>query len=166
MTKSSFDNAEYRDNLKYVLVFLITFFILQFLIGNAHIPSGSMEPTLTTGKNYLYFGASYWFSNPERGDIIVFDDHGTVYCKRIIGLPGEAVDLVDGHVYIDGQLLEEPYANGETYEGSNHISHYEVPEGKYFFMGDNRLRSKDARSWDYEPFISKSQILGHIIKKD
>lgn len=166
MTKSTFENKEYRENLGFVLLFLVTFFVLQLLIGNAYIPSGSMEPTLTTGKSYMYLGCSYWFSDPKRGDIIVFDDHGTVYCKRIIALPGETLDLFDGQVYIDGQLLDEPYANGETYEGLNHLSHYEVPEGKYFFMGDNRLRSKDARSWDYEPFITKSQILGRIIKKN
>lgn len=156
-------NEDYRDTLKYVLVFLITFFLLQFLIGVANIPSSSMEPTLNVGKKYLFLQVSYWFKDPSRGDIIVFDDHGVIYCKRIIGLPGDTIDFVDGNVYINRELLEEPYANGETYAYIS--SHYEVPEGEYFFMGDNRMNSKDSRLWEY-PYITKMQILGKLIKSN
>lgn len=153
-------NEDYRDTLHYILVFLMTFLILQFVMGVAHIPSGSMEPTLKVGKNYLFFQPTYWFSSPQRGDIIVFDDHGVVYCKRVIGLPGDSIDLIDGDVIVNGELLDEPYANGETYAYTE--IHYEVPEGEYFFMGDNRMNSRDSRLWEY-PYITKSQILGKLI---
>jgi len=152
---------EYKDTLKYVLIFLITFLILQTFIGVAYIPSGSMEPTLTVGKKYLFLQTSYLFKEPQRGDIIVFDDHGVVYCKRIIGMPGETLDLIDGSVYINGELLEEDYANGETYGYTD--THYEIPFGSYFFMGDNRLNSKDSRLWE-DPYFEKEQILGKLIK--
>lgn len=153
---------EYKDNLKYVLIFLITFLVLQTFIGVALIPSGSMEPTLTVGKRYIFSSTSYLFKNPARGDIIVFDDEGVIYCKRIIGLPGDSIDLKDGQVYINNELLDEPYADGETYAYT--YDHYDVPDGEYFFMGDNRLNSRDSRLWDY-PFLAKKKILGKLIFK-
>lgn len=152
---------EYRDNAKFVLVFLITFVVFQSIIGVAFIPSASMEPTLNVGKKYLYLELEYLFKDPQRGDIIVFDDHGTVYCKRIIGLPGDVIDFWDGNIYINDELYTESYAFGKTYP--YFIDHYEVPEGEFFFMGDNRENSKDSRLWDY-PYIKKSQILGRLIK--
>lgn len=152
---------EYKDTLKYVLIFLVTFLLLQIFIGVAFIPSGSMEPTLTVGKRYIFSTTSYIFKEPSRQDIIVFDDMGTIYCKRIIGLPGDVIDLKDGLVYINNELLDEPYADGETYAYS--LDHYEVPANEYFFLGDNRLNSRDSRLWDY-PFITKNQILGKLIK--
>lgn len=155
------DEAEYKDTLKYVLIFLITFLILQAIIGMAYIPSGSMEPTLEVGKKYPFFELSYLFASPERGDIIVFDDHGVVYCKRIIGLPGDEIDLQNGSVYINGELLNEDYAFGNTY--AYYESHYVVPDGEYFFMGDNRENSRDSRLWDY-PYITKTQIIGKLIR--
>lgn len=152
---------DYKDTLKYVLLFLVTFMLLQIFVGVAYIPSGSMEPTLNVGKKYLFNQTSYLFKGPQRGDIIVFDDHGVVFCKRIIGLPGDSIDLVDGSVYINGELLNEEYANGATYAYTS--DHYDVPAGEYFFMGDNRLNSSDSRLWPY-PYITKRQILGRLIK--
>ena len=151
----------YKDFLVYVIIFLVTFFLIQLFIGVALIPTGSMEPTLTTGKKYLFFETAYLFKGPERKDIIVFDDAGTIYCKRIIGLPGDTIELKDGYVFINGELLDEPYANGMTY--AFYQDTYIVPEGEYFFMGDNRENSHDSRLWDY-PFITKKQILGKLIK--
>ena len=152
--------TEYKETLSYALIFLVTFFVLQLFIGVAFIPSGSMEPTLTVGKKYLFVSTSYLFKAPERGDIIVFDDHGVVYCKRIIGLPEDKIQLSEGSVYINGELLDEPYADGITLPYTS--DHYEVPKGEYFFLGDNRLNSRDSRLWEY-PYIKKSQILGKLI---
>jgi len=167
-------STDYRSTLKYVLIFLCTFFVMQLLIGTAYIPSSSMDPTLKVGKKYLFFQQSYLFSDPERGDIIVFDDQGTIYCKRIIGLPGDVIDFHDNGVYINGELLDEPYADGVTlpYPKQREVNgelevyiedHYEVPEGQYFFMGDNRENSRDSRLWEPQPYIKKSQILGKLI---
>ena len=100
---------------------------MQIVIGTAMIPSHSMDPTLTVGKKYLFFQQAYLFSDPKRGDIIVFDDFDqksggqaseesqrTIFCKRIIGVPGDVIDFKDEAVYINGEKLDEPYAYGVT----------------------------------------------------
>lgn len=153
--------SDFKDTVQYVFIFLITLFVMQLLIGVALIPTASMEPTLTVGKKYMFLQTSYLFKDPQCGDIIVFDDHGTVYCKRIIGTPHDVVEFKDEEVYINGNKLDEPYAHGITRAYT--FERYEVPEGEYFFMGDNRENSHDSRSWDY-PFIKKEQILGKVIR--
>lgn len=175
---------KYRSFLSYILIFLGTFLVMQIAIGTAMIPSHSMDPTLTVGKKYLFFQQAYLFSDPKRGDIIVFDDFDqksggessedsqrTIFCKRIIGVPGDVIDFKDESVYINGERLDEPYAYGVTMpfvrsdeNGNPYIAdHFEVPEGHYFFMGDNRENSHDSRLWKPQPFIEKSQILGKLI---
>lgn len=156
-----FTSEKAREVLGYVLVFLITFFVLQLFIEFANIPSSSMEPTLMKGKKYLFEQVSYIFSDPKCGDIIIFDSEGVVYAKRIIGTPGDVIDFADGKVFINGQELEEPYAYGETY--TYYEDHFEVPEGMYFFLGDNRENSNDSRFWP-NPYITKAQILGRVLK--
>lgn len=151
-----------KELLGYVFVFLVTFFVLQLIIEVANIPSSSMEPTLGKGKKYLFEQVSYIFTDPKCGDIIIFDSEGTVYAKRIIGTPGDVIDIANERVYINGQELIEPYANGSTYAYFD--SHFEVPEGMYFFLGDNRENSNDSRFWP-NPYISKSQILGRVLFK-
>ncbi|MCQ2080866.1 MAG: signal peptidase I [Lachnospiraceae bacterium] len=153
---------KYKGFLSYAIIFLVTFILMQTLIGMALIPSGSMEPTLHVGSKYVFSKLSYLFSGPDRGDVIVFDDDGTIYCKRIIALPGETVEIKNESVYINGQKLDEPYAFGNTYAYTS--STYNVPEGEYFFLGDNRENSHDSRLWDY-PFLKKEQILGHVLFK-
>lgn len=160
MSKKPSKTDIYKEILSYVLIFAATFFVLHLFIGMALIPSASMEPTLNVGKKYPFGVCSYLFKDPQRGDIIVFDDHGVVYCKRIIGLPGETVSFDGGYVYINGEMLIEPYAAGFSYPYTN--DSYTVPDGEYFFMGDNRENSRDSRLWEY-PYITKSQILGKIL---
>ena len=122
---------------------LITALVLSLLINfcliiNAKVPTGSMENTIMTGDRLFGNRLAYVFSDPQRGDIVIFhypDDEKVLYIKRIIGLPGETVEIKNGGVYIDGKLLEERYLNVTT---QGEFGPYEVPEGKYFMMGDNR----------------------------
>lgn len=165
MKKPKITPGSIRETLQYCFTFLVTFFILQLLVGMAYIPSASMEPTLNVGRKYPFCQVSYLFNGPDRGDIIVFDDEGVIYCKRIIGIPGDSVDIIDGCVFINGEKIDEPYANGLTYSYTEDgTAHYDVPEDEYFFLGDNRCNSRDARLWGY-PFIKRSQIIGHILFK-
>lgn len=147
-----------------VLAFIIGNCLNKYVLLKAEIPSGSMENTLKVGDRVFGFRLAYLFSKPERGDIVMFDfpdDESTLYVKRIIGLPGETVEIVDGKVYVwndeNGEsktLLEEDYLK-ETPVGS--YGPYEVPEGCYFMMGDNRNNSWDSRKWQNK-YVSEEKI--------
>ena len=142
-----------------VIVFVVVMFVNNFILINAKIPSESMENTIMTGDRVLGLRFSYWFSEPKQGDIVIFkypDDEAQNYIKRIIGLPGDTVEIVEGLVYVNGQLLNEPYL-WETPRGS--FGPYEVPEGHYFMLGDNRNNSRDSRYWNNK-YVSEEQILG------
>ena len=136
-----------------VIAVALAFFIDNVIIINATVPSGSMEKTIMTHSRVLGTRFAYWKSSPKRGDIVVFrypiDDalgKNTHYIKRIIGLPGEKVEIREGAVYIDGKKLEESYING-TWTVENDGFTFEVPEGEYLMLGDNRNNSNDARYW-------------------
>ena len=120
-----------------------------------------MENTLHNGDNLIVDKLSYRFHDPERFDIIVFPfqfQDNTYYIKRIIGLPGETVTIRDGKVYINDST--EPLRDDfcpETPVGD--FGPYEVPEGCYFMLGDNRNVSKDSRYW-LNPYVEKDKIIG------
>lgn len=144
---------------------IIAFFLNTFIIANSIVPSGSMERTIMTGDRVIGSRLSYRFSEPKRGDIAIFyfpDDDSLFYVKRIIGLPGDTVDIRDGAVYLNGSQtpLEEPYLN-EPMEYEPDM-HFEVPENSYFMMGDNRNHSSDARYWR-NTFVSKDKLVAKVM---
>ena len=147
-----------------VVTILLTEFILNFVIINANIPSGSMENTIMTNDKLIALRTSYWFNDPKRGDIIIFkypDDESQLFIKRVIGLPGETVEIKDGKVYIDGS--ETPLDDSfipETMKGS--FGPYQVPEDCYFMLGDNRNNSKDSRYWK-NTYVRFDQIVGKAV---
>ncbi len=152
-----------REVLEWVGI-LVSALVISLLINfclviNAKVPSGSMENTIMTGDRLFGNRLAYVFSDPQRGDIVIFhypDDEKILYIKRIIGLPGETVEVKNGGVYIDGKLLEERYLNVTTL---GEFGPYEVPEGMYFMMGDNRNNSADSRFWEHT-FLDRSKIVG------
>ena len=152
-----------------ILAVIIGWVIRSVIIINAVIPSGSMEDTIMTDDRVIASRLSYIFSDPKRGDIVIFEypdapEGETVhYVKRIIGLPGETIEIIDGKVYINGSEipLEEDYIKGEL---QGDFGPYIVPEGSYFMMGDNRNNSLDSRYWD-DKFVEEDEILGKVIFK-
>ena len=135
----------------FVIVIAVVFVLTQFVIINVRVPSGSMENTIMTKDRLIGFRFSYWFDEPQRGDIILFSypvDEKQTYIKRVIGLPGETVEIRDGKIYIDGssEPLEEDYLK-ETWTWENDGYTFKVPEGCYFVLGDNRNDSEDGRFW-------------------
>ncbi len=143
---------------------LLALLINHTLIVNAHVPSSSMENTIMTGDRIIGFRLFYSFSEPERGDIILFrfpDDPSQTLIKRIIGLPGETIRIRNGKVYInDSEIpLIEPYLTGQP-KGS--FGPFEIPDAMYFVMGDNRGDSYDSRYWA-NPFVSKKEIIGKAL---
>jgi len=148
----------------FVTVAVIVFVLTRFIIINAVVPSESMENTIMTGEHFFGSRFSYWFSDPKRFDIVVFkypDDESQLFIKRVIGLPGETVTILDGKVYIDGKEspLDDSFIK-EPMLGS--FGPYRVPEDSYFMLGDNRNHSKDSRYWT-NTFVSKKQIVGKAI---
>lgn len=136
-------------------------FIDSVLVVNARIPSGSMENTVQKGDRIFGSRLAYLNSDPERFDIIFFrypDDRSRIFIKRVIGLPGENVTIVDGKVYINDEEtpLDDSFIKEEML-GS--FGPYEVPEDCYFVLGDNRNNSKDSRFWE-NTFVPKKDILG------
>lgn len=142
----------------------VALIINNFVIVNAQVPTGSMNSTILEGDRIIGFRLSYLFSKPERGDIIIFrypDDESQNFVKRVIGLPGDTVVIENGIVYVNGEILEEPYLNEPMY-GS--FGPYFVPEGCYFVLGDNRNDSRDSRYW-VNTYVTSEQILAKAIFK-
>lgn len=146
------------------ITMLVMFGLKQYIIINANVPTGSMENTIMPGDNVFGYRLAYLKEEPERGDVIFFyfpDDETQKYVKRIIGMPGEKVTIEDAKVYIDGELLDEPYLKEEWVVKTGPYE-FEVPEDSYFCMGDNRNRSADAREWNY-PYVAKEKIIGKAL---
>jgi len=166
-SKSQIDKKEIISWIKYLgSALLIALFLTKFVIINAYIPTGSMENTIMTGDRVFASRLHYLFTEPKRGDIVVFkypENEKINYVKRVIGLPGETVEIKGSEVYVDNVKLEEPYIREEMIEED--LGPYHVPEDSYFMMGDNRNNSSDSRRWVTTNYVHKSKILGKVAFK-
>jgi len=158
---------EYVEALAVALILALV--IRSFVVQAFKIPSESMVETLLVGDHLLVskfaYGVKLPFTDktlvktgdPERGDVIVFEypeNRDLDYIKRIIGLPGDVVELKNNVLYRNGQAVEEPYKRVEAGRVPGTKSTWgpeTVPEGQYFVMGDNRDHSQDSRYWGYVP---------------
>lgn len=158
-------------------VILVVVYTLQyFLVAPFQVVGNSMVNTLQDGELILVSRIGYYFDGPQHGDIIVFhppNNRGEWYIKRVIGVPGDEVRISKGEVYVNGELLEEEYlrpglatclvAHMSSCNGDDTV--WDVPEKKYFVLGDNRDGSTDSRVW-YKgsdgsgSFVDEEQIAG------
>lgn len=166
--KKKVKNSVIREILSWVCTFslaiLLALFLKEFIIINATVPTSSMENTIMVGDDLFGFRLSYAFSEPERGDIIIFkypDDRTQKFVKRIIGLPGETITIDQAKVYVNGELLEEDYLKEEWCTATGPFE-FEVPEDSYLVLGDNRNNSLDARFWT-NTYVPKDDIIGKAI---
>lgn len=134
----------------YILIVVgLTYLILTYVGQRTRVSGHSMETTLSDGDNLIVDKLSYRFRNPKRFDIIVFPykyEENTYYIKRIIGLPGETVQVADGCAYIDGELLESDIYGAEAMDEAGIAdTPITLGEEEYFVLGDNRNHSSDSR---------------------
>lgn len=144
---------------------MIALFLNSCIIANSRVPSASMETTIMTKDRVIGSRLTYKFSDPQRGDIAIFrfpDDESIYYVKRIIGLPGDTIDIVDGQVYLNGSTepLDEPYLHEPMIPEPP--MHFEVPEDCYFMMGDNRNYSSDARRWE-NTYVKREKLIAKVL---
>lgn len=139
---------------------LIVAAIKIFIIDNRVIPSASMYPTIYVGDMVLVNKAAYYFNAPVREDIVVFKPLREIgqkdLIKRVIGLPGETVEIKDNQVFVDGSPLKESYLNEEPQYVFGPVT---VPEGCIFVLGDNRNQSFDSHQWP-TPFLEIKSVKG------
>ena len=150
----------------FIAAILIAFVLKTYIIINATVPTGSMESTIMPDDDIFGFRLSYINSTPERGDIIIFkfpDNENERYVKRVIGLPGEKVTIKEGQVFINESTepLKEEYIKEEWTNAAGPYE-FEVPEGCYFVMGDNRNNSYDSRYWT-NTYVKEEQIIGKAL---
>ncbi len=152
--------------LVYVLIVIgATFLIVTYVGQRTKVSGPSMETTLHNGDNLIVDKLSYRFRDPERFDIIVFPyQHAedTFYIKRIIGLPGDTVQIIDGYVYLNGELLEEDIYGAEVIDSTKYgIAEEPVVLGadEYFVLGDNRNHSSDSRDPSVG-VLKRDQLIG------
>lgn len=145
-----------REAVESLVLALLIYLVINALTGRFYVRGSSMEPTLHNGQYLVVSKISYRFSEPRRGDIVVFVSPtrpGEDYIKRIIGLPGERVEIRDGAVWINGYRLDEPYLDlGIPYSGS-----WSLGPDEYFVLGDNRANSSDSHAWGPLP---RKNIIG------
>ena len=148
----------------FLCVIALFFALRTWVFTPYQIPSGSMEETVMTGDTLLSEKVSYYFRAPQPGDIITFNDPqvaGRTLLKRVIATEGQVVNLVDGHVVVNGVALDEPYTLGkqsvplsQQARGVTVNYPYTVPEGCVWVMGDNRTSSQDSRYFGAVPVSS------------
>ncbi|MBN2126503.1 MAG: signal peptidase I [Deltaproteobacteria bacterium] len=155
------------------IAILLALFIRTFVVQAFKIPSGSMEPTLLIGDHILVnkfiYGIKIPFvhktlvpiGEPERGDVIVFiypEDKSKDFIKRVIGLPGERIEIIGKKIYINSEPCEDSYGYYRSSEqgtrkpeGMYRFGPVAIPENQFFVMGDNRDHSYDSRFWGFVP---------------
>jgi len=149
--------------LAYILVvYFLCVGVLRYVGQKTVVEGNSMVPALENGDHLIIDKLTYRFSEPQRYDIIVFRylyREDSYYIKRVIGLPGETVQIVDGEIYIDGELLEEDFGTEFIENPGRAIQPVRLGEGEYFVLGDNRNISSDSR----DPTVAnvkRDQIIG------
>ena len=153
--------------LPIVIAVVIAIILKTFVFANAVVPTGSMLNTIQEDDRIIASRLSYVFSDPERYDIIIFhypDDETQYFVKRVIGLPGETVQIVDGIVYVtktDGNTIQLDDSFVTNCVPTGDYGPYEVPKDSYFVMGDNRNDSLDSRFWENK-YVKKNKIIGKV----
>jgi len=157
-----------RENLEVIITAAILDLIIRgFVVQAFKIPTGSMRETLIEGDRILVNKFIYRFTDPKRGDIIVFkypEDMKKDFIKRLVATGGETIMIKDGDIWVDGRLIEDPEVIKQIFYYNKYDTPYgkegvviKVPEDNYFVLGDNSASSRDSRYWG---FVPKKNLVG------
>jgi signal peptidase I len=144
-----------REIIETLLLTFFIFWLVHSLIGRYRIDGSSMNPTLLDGEYLIINNMTYVLDDPEQGDIVVFRHprNELNLIKRVVGVPGDYIEINSGTVWVNGEEQKEPFiADSPNYSGS-----WNVPDGQYFVLGDNRNNSSDSHSWG---FLPEENLLG------
>lgn len=150
------------DSIKFIIVIIILLFVMVYVVSITQVVGNSMDPTLKNQEVLILNKAKYRFFDVKRGDIISFTYEDTKYLiKRVIGLPGDKIKIKDNQLYINGKIYDEPYLKNVETEDFDiaTLGTTEVPEEKYFVLGDNRGNSLDSRKIG---FVDQEDIIGEV----
>jgi signal peptidase I len=161
-------SSPFIEIVQTVVIFLAILMIIFLFVAQPHKVQGpSMFPTFKDGDYIITDKLTYRFSEPKRGDVIVFENpknHSDDFIKRIIGLPGDKVKVINSHISVNDQVLTEPYLKPSVMTDGRFFleegQEKTVDPGMYFVLGDNRPYSSDSREWG---LVKKSEILGRVI---
>ena len=163
----------FRDFMWYIIAFVVIVFVLTFVVAFQTVAGNSMDPTLKDGQIVLVSKFSYKISKITRNDIVVLKNHGKSYVKRVIGLPGEKIEYLDGFLYVNDEPFKESYLTSDvlTYNfmfvdvcSLEDCPDGKIPDNKYLVMGDNRPESIDSRDPSFG-LVDKSEIKGKVFFK-
>lgn len=154
-----------REILETILLIGAIYALVNLATVRFIVEGPSMQPNFATGQVLVVSRLNYMFSTPQRGEIVIFNAPGQPpdeppYIKRVIGLPGETVEIRDTKVYVNGVELFEPYINEPCEAGRCANRTWELGEGEYFVMGDNRNHSSDSRA--FGP-VTRERIIGEAL---
>lgn len=167
LTSEELRRQRIKNVLSFIEPFVIAIVVAMVLktqvIIMAKVPTGSMLDTIQVEDLLMGNRLVYKFSEPKRGDVVIFrwpDDESKLYIKRLIGLPGEKVVIDEGKIYINDseEPLEEPYLKDEEWVVGNGYFEFQVPEDGYLMLGDNRNGSEDARYWK-NTYVTKDELV-------
>lgn len=147
--------------IAFFFIYGVASFLNDYLLQAEKIQGSSMEPALTDGELVFVSDLPFWFSEPERFDVIAFEKNKTRYVKRIIGLPGEKVAIKNHKIYINGQAIPENFGKEPFRTDMEEIF---LSSEEYFVLGDNRNHSTDSRSQEIGT-VKKEQLKGKVLFK-
>jgi signal peptidase I len=148
-----------RDVLETLVLAVLLFLAINAVSARIRVDGSSMVPTLSDGQFVMVSRLSYKLGEPNHGDVIVFHyprDPEQEYIKRIIGLPGDNVEMMNGNVYVNGQIIEEPYIAADA----RTTNQWNIPANHVFVLGDNRNNSQDSRNFGT---VSMENLIGKAI---
>lgn len=145
-----------------LLAFAVAIFLVVFVVQPVKVEGTSMQPRLSDQERIFVNRFIYRFSDIERGDVVVFwypKDRSKSFIKRVLGVPGDRVEILRGAVYVNGARVEEPYLD-PVYRDDKSYGAVVVPWNEYFVLGDHRNSSNDSRSWG---FVDRELIYGKAV---